>query len=41
MSTHVMCDPLTPDIDLDADGINDAVSIGVGLTAVAGIFAVP
>jgi hypothetical protein len=29
------------DIDLDGDGINDAVSVGIGLRAVKGAFTVP
>ena len=32
---------LTPDIDLDGDGTNDALSLGLGVTAVAGTFTVP
>lgn len=32
---------LTPDVDLDGDGTNDALSLGVGVTGVAGSFTVP
>jgi hypothetical protein len=32
---------LTPDIDLDGDGTNDALSLGLGVTGVAGTFTVP
>lgn len=32
---------LTADIDLDQDGANDAVSLGVGVTSVKGTFTVP
>ena len=32
---------VSPDIDLDGDGVADAVSLGVGLKAVAGTFTVP
>lgn len=32
---------LTPDIDLDGDTVNDAVSLGVGVSAVKGTFTVP
>jgi len=32
---------LTPDIDLDEDGTNDALSLGLGVDAVAGGFTVP
>jgi len=39
--TTVISGFLTPDIDLDDDGTNDAVSLGVGITAVAGTFTVP
>jgi hypothetical protein len=32
---------LTPDIDLDGNGTNDALSLGIGVTAVAATFTVP
>jgi len=32
---------LTPDIDLDGDGTNDALSLGLGVTAVKATFTVP
>ncbi|KAB2891190.1 MAG: hypothetical protein F9K40_19005 [Kofleriaceae bacterium] len=32
---------LTPDIDLDGDGTNDALSLGIGVSAVAGTFTPP
>jgi hypothetical protein len=37
----VMGSILTPDIDLDGDGTNDAISIGVGINAVTGGYTVP
>ena len=37
----VMSGFLTPDIDLDLDGVNDALSIGVGVRAVRGSFTSP
>ena len=32
---------LTPDIDLDQDGVNDAMSLGLGIRGVGGIFTSP
>jgi hypothetical protein len=32
---------LTPDIDLDGNGTNDAISLGIGVTAVKGTFPAP
>lgn len=32
---------LTPDIDLDGDGTNDAVSMGLGVTGVAAVYTTP
>jgi hypothetical protein len=38
---EVIDDLVTLDLDLDGDGVDDALSIGVGLSAVKGSFAVP
>jgi hypothetical protein len=39
--TTVLSGFLTPDIDLDGEGTNNALSIGLGFTAVKGTFTTP